>query len=131
MSGTAISNLLGLVGAAIGGLVGFLAFEWIVDQGLYAMILPGALLGLGAGLLARHESKARGLVCAGAALILGLFAEWHAFPFVADASPGYFLGHLHELKPITWIMIGLGVFFAYRWGGEAFRPGPRTEQPPA
>ena len=35
----------GLVGAAIGGAVGYYAFGWILGYGLYAMILPGAALG--------------------------------------------------------------------------------------
>ncbi len=131
MSGTAISNLLGLVGAAIGGLVGVLAFEWILRQDFYAMILPGAMLGFGAELLARHRSRARGIACALAALILGIFAEWRAFPWAVDTSLGYFLGHLQELRPITWLMIAVGTFLAYRWGGDSFRPGLGPDRPPA
>ena len=33
----------GLLGAAVGALVGYFAFEWILGQRFYAMILPGLL----------------------------------------------------------------------------------------
>src|SRR5947199_207594 len=71
-----ISNVLGLIGAAAGGVFGHLLFWWIVRQGFYALILPGGMLGLGCGLLARHPSRARGVVCGVAGLALGLFTDW-------------------------------------------------------
>lgn len=123
MSRTILSNVRGLIGAAIGGVVGFFAFAWILRYGFYAMILPGGLVGFGSELLAMHRSQARGIACALGALLLGLFAEWHERPFNADGGAGYFLRHLHELTPITWIMIGLGTFLAYYWGRESLRPG--------
>jgi hypothetical protein len=122
MSRHVVSTFLGLIGAVIGGLLGYGAFLWIISQGLYALVLPGALLGLGCGLLARHESRLRGIVCGVAALALGLYSEWHEFPFAADSSFPYFLAHLHHLKPITDLMIALGAFFGYWWGKEAI-PG--------
>lgn len=124
-----VSNLRGLAGAAIGAVIGFFAFTWIYRQGLYAMIVPGALIGLGAELLALHRSKARGVACAVAALLLAIFAEWSVAPFVADDGLDYFLNHLHELRPITWIMIALGMYFAYRWGKETFHPGRPVDEP--
>ena len=41
----------GLAGAALGGIVGYLVFGWLARQGLYALVLPGASLGLGCALL--------------------------------------------------------------------------------
>ena len=56
-----ISNLLGLVGAAIGGVLGFYTFGWLEDHGFYGLAIPGAFLGLGCGLLAQHRSRPRGI----------------------------------------------------------------------
>jgi hypothetical protein len=74
----------------------------------YAMVAPGALLGMGAGLLVRDKSISRALICTVAALALGLFAEWRFRPFVADPRLGYFLAHIHQLQPITMLMIAAG-----------------------
>ena len=41
--------LPGLIGGAVGGLVGYFLVGWVSRQGFYAMILPGALVGLGCG----------------------------------------------------------------------------------
>lgn len=106
----------GLCGAAVGGLIGYYVFDWILDQGFYAMVLSGALLGVGFGLASREISVINGVVSGGLALGLGLFVEWKNFPFIKDESIGYFLSHVHQLKPITLIMIGLGVFIAFMAG---------------
>lgn len=108
--------LLGLIGAAAGGALGYLVFGWILSQGFYAMIIPGAALGLGFALAARCHRAGYGVICAVLALGLGLFTEWKHFPFVADESFTYFLTHLQQLKPMTWIMIGLGCVFAFSFG---------------
>ena len=42
-----ISNILGLIGAVAGGVLGYYIFMWIVDQGFYGLMIPGALLGPG------------------------------------------------------------------------------------
>ena len=42
-----ISNLLGLVGAALGGVAGFYLYRWILSKGLVGGMIPGAFLGLG------------------------------------------------------------------------------------
>ena len=46
-----ISNLLGLVGAIIGGVLGFYTFGWLFYYGFYGLMIPGAFLGLGCSLL--------------------------------------------------------------------------------
>jgi hypothetical protein len=111
------SNVLGLVGAVAGGVLGYYTFMWIVGQGFYGLMIPGALLGLGCGLLSQHPSHFRGVACAAAACILGLYAEWKFAPFVADSSFSYLASHAAELKPLTQIMIVAGAFFAY-WLGK-------------
>lgn len=106
----------GLIGATVGGVLGYLLFGWILSQGFYAMILPGAALGLGFALGARRRRVSYGVTCAVLALLLGLFAEWSHFPFNADESFGYFVTHLQQLKPMTWIMIAIGCVFAFSIG---------------
>jgi hypothetical protein len=106
--------VLGLLGAAVGGCVGYFAFFWIARQGFYALVLPGALLGWGAGLASRRRSTALAAICAVAGLALGIAAEWRFAPFAADASLPYFLAHLHALRPVTLLMIALGAYVSYR-----------------
>ena len=104
---------LGLVGAIVGGVAGYFLFGWIVRQGLYAPMLPAALLGWGASLCARARSMPLAIACGIAGLLLGIFTEWKFFPFIKDGSLTFFLAHLHELRPITLLMIGLGGFLGY------------------
>ena len=106
---------LGLLGAAIGGCVGYFAFFWAARQGFYALILPPALLGLTAGWFARCRSTPLAIVCALAGLALGLYTEWQRAPFIADKSFPYFLTHVHQLKPFTLLLLALGVFMCYRF----------------
>jgi hypothetical protein len=128
----AASTIFGVLGATIGGVIGFGLYVWLRrTQALYGLILPGALLGLGCGLLARHRSLARGVACGLAALVLGLYSEWHEAPFVADRSFGYFLTHLDKLRfPVPTLgMTVLGALFAVWWGKDAmggFRAKPNT-----
>lgn len=104
---------LGLLGAAVGGCVGYFAFFWMAKQGFYALALPGGLLGLVAGLCARERSPILAIVCGVAGLVLGLFTEWQFAPFVADPSFSYFLTHVHTLQTVTLLMLALGVFLSY------------------
>jgi hypothetical protein len=106
------TNLLwGSAGALAGGVIGYFAFLWVVKQGFYAGALPGALLGLGCGLLIRRRSIFLAGVCGVFSLLLGLVAEWRVFPFAADDSFGYFLAHLHQLRSATLLLILLGGVF--------------------
>ena len=106
--------VLGVLGAAAGGVIGHFAFLWIARQGFYALILPAGALGLGAGLGARCRSNPFAIGCGVAGLALGLFTEWRFAPFVADGSLSHFITHIHELKPLTLIMIAIGGFISYR-----------------
>lgn len=117
---------LGLLGAAVGGCVGYFAFFWMARQGFYALALPGGLLGLAAGLCARGRSPLLAALCGLAGLALGLFTEWQFAPFVADHSFSYFLTHVHTLQPVTLLMLALGVFLSY---SLALRRKPAPEKP--
>jgi hypothetical protein len=105
-------DLLVLAAAALGGTAGYLAFFWFTRQGFYGLALPGGLLGLAAGLFLPRFT-ATPVICGLAALMLGLVAEWQFRPFQADAGFGYFLAHVHQLQPLTWIMIAAGAFLGF------------------
>lgn len=111
------STLLSLMGATIGGTVGYYLFFWISRQGFYAMIAPGALMGLGCGLMARHRSMIRGILCGIAALILAVYTEWKFAPFLANDSLNYMATHLPDLPPIKLVMMSLGTLIAF-WLGK-------------
>lgn len=108
---------LGLLGALIGGVLGYLAFKLLLKGGFYGLAIPGALLGLGCGILSRGHSHALGIVCGVLALALGLFTEWQFFPFIDDDSFGYFLTHVHQLKLWTFVMLAVGTYAGY-WLGQ-------------
>ena len=113
----AVNIARGLGGAALGGTVGYLAFGWLASQGFYAMALPGVALGVGAGLAATQRSLTLAILCGVAALILSIYAEWRNFPFARDDSLSYFLTHLLDLRPLTWLMLALGTLggFWFAW----------------
>jgi hypothetical protein len=100
-------NLLALGCAAAGGALGYFAFFWLVRQGLYGMVLPGGLLGLGAGMV-KNRSVWVAVVCGLAAVALGVFAEFQFSPFEKDPSLSYFLAHVLDNPPVTLLMIGIG-----------------------
>ena len=104
----------GLLGAAVGGCLGYFIFFWIARQGFYALIIPPGLLGFTAGLFARRRSTTLASICGIAGLALGLFTEWKFDPFPADGSLLYFITHIHARNPLTLIMLALGAFFSYR-----------------
>ncbi len=117
-------TLLVLIGAAVGGALGYFAFFWIIQQGYYALVLPGGLLGLGAGIgKCRHVLLA--VFCGLCALALGLFTQWCYAPFLADESLGYFLAHIPDLKPLTLIMIALGGLVGFWIPFGRIERGPR------
>jgi hypothetical protein len=115
---------LGLIGAAAGGFLGYFAFFWIARQGLYALLVPPALMGLVAGLCAWDRSSILAIICGIAGLALGLFTEWRFAPFIADSSLGYFITHVHQLRPLTLIMLAVGPVLSYRLALGYSRPTP-------
>lgn len=109
-----------ILGGAVGAIVGYAIYAWLVGQGFYALAIPGAALGLGCGLTTRRSSLPTGLVCGVLGVLLGLLSEWRSFPFVKDDSLSYFTSHAAELKPVTWMMIAVGAIFAayFGWGRD-------------
>jgi hypothetical protein len=111
-----INYLLGLIGGAIGGALGYYAFFFMVRQGLYPMVLPGALVGPGCGALLGTKSNAMGIACGVCALLLGFFIEWQFAPFVTDRSLSYFITHIHQLRSMTLILIVIGALLGFAFG---------------
>jgi hypothetical protein len=112
-----VDGILATAGGVAGAFAGYQIFFWLVGQGYYGMMIPGAMLGLGCGLLARESSQVRGLICAVTGVVLGVYTEWQFAPFKADGSLSYLVMHLHQIVPIHLIMILLGAVFAY-WLGK-------------
>lgn len=100
-----------LLGAVVGGLIGHLLFFWVARQGFYALVLPGGLAGLAAG-IGRASSRGTALACGAIGLVAGLFTEWRFAPFAADPGIGYFLTHLHQLRPVTLALLAVGAAIA-------------------
>jgi uncharacterized membrane protein (Fun14 family) len=109
----------GLAGAFAGGVVGYFVFQWLASRGLLAHMAPGVLLGLSAGWAARRRIHLLGVICAIAALVLTIVAEWVRAPFIADKSLTFFIMHLTEMNNATFklVAIGLGAAAAY-WFGQ-------------
>jgi hypothetical protein len=100
-------TLIAIVGAAVGGALGYYGFHWMIDQGYYGLMLPGGLLGLGASFgTTRSIWLAVGFGLA--AVVLGIFTEWTYRPFRVDDGFVYFLLHVTKNPPITLMMIALG-----------------------
>jgi hypothetical protein len=126
-----VGFVLGLGGALVGAFLGYLLFVAIAGQGFYAIVLPGALVGIGCGALSGRKSNTLGIICGILGLIAGILAEWRFAPFIADKSLFYFLTHLHELTRFTQALILLGAAFAF-WFGRGRKTGAwlRKQKPP-
>jgi hypothetical protein len=105
--------ILGLLGAVLGGVIGYFAFRWMARQGFYAIILPAGLLGLVGGYAVRERSVPFAIACGFAGLVLGLWAEWNFAPFIADDSFVYFITHVHLLKQIKVLMLAASPFISF------------------
>ena len=112
----ALVMLRGLGGALAGAILGYILFRWLYRSGLYGIMLPGVLLGTGAGLAARSRSQTLGVICALLAVAATLFTEWHVRFSQHNTFP-FFLTHLHTLGGVPLIMMLLGVLGAY-WFGQ-------------
>jgi hypothetical protein len=121
----------GLLGALAGGFAGYWLYAFALKYGFYALVLPGGLMGLACGASARWPSQARGVVCGVLALLAGLFSEWWERPFNKDESLKFFVSHLQDLTPVTWVMVALGGVLGYWWGKDAFGPFVAYGKPPS
>jgi len=111
-----MGTVLGLAGAIAGGVLGYSLFKVMAGQGFYAIVLPGALVGIGCGALSGRKSTTLGIASAILALAAGIFAEWWFAPFAADVSLSYFITHFHKKRVITFVLIAIGAICAFYFG---------------
>lgn len=114
--------ILGFLGAALGAIAGYYVCYWVLKQGFYAIALPGVFIGLGSRLFLRKNDFRVHVFCAIFALFAGLYVEWKFFPFIKNPSLFYFAAHLQLLKPVTWILIGIGTYLAYHFAKIPSQP---------
>ena len=130
-----ISNLLGLVGAIIGGVLGFYTFAWLRTKGSMGWRSPGPSWDWAAGCSRVTTRPFAGCSAGVAALGLSLFTEWKFHPFLADRQfllPGQ--SPVGIERPVTLLMIVLGTVIAF-WvgkdGGFGSLAGRARREPPA
>ena len=115
-----VSTTLGVIGSTVGGACGYWLFDYFARRGIIALVVPGAALGLGCGVLARHDSWLRGIACAIAAILLGLYAVWKIDPLGAENWFPYAIVHFFDVRLLYQIMIGLGGALAFYLGKDAW-----------
>jgi hypothetical protein len=108
------NDLLAIAVGVAAGVVGYLGFWWLAGRGYYGLILPGGLVGIGAGFVL-HRSKFVAVVCGILGLVAGVLTEYRYAPFIADGSLSYFLRHVTDLRQVTLIMIAAGAVIGF-WG---------------
>lgn len=118
MARTAIGWILSLAGAAVGAVVGYFLFRWALGQGYYAMVLPGACLGLGAHLAAPTRSTPRGVVLGIAALLFGVFVDCRTNINPPFDDLRYYFTHLAEYNQLSLLMIVVGGIVGFWWGRD-------------
>ena len=106
--------VLGILGGLAGGAIGFFACQWLVDQSLYSVVLPGVLVGLGFAFAARKKHIAFGIISAIMGLVAGLVTEWRVY----SNEPSFFklVGELKDDSIVTWLMLGVGTVLAFSFG---------------
>jgi fucose permease len=112
-----VSTVLAVIGGVVGGALGYWAVMWFWSQGFYALVLPGAMLGFGSGLLAQHRSMLRGVICGVAALGLTVFTAFRLWKLPEDESFSYFVTHYHTLSSATLLMTVAGTLLGF-WMGK-------------
>jgi hypothetical protein len=89
---------LSLFGTLAGAAVGALAFWGLLKYGLYAIMLPGVLAGLGGGYPLKRRVIGVGIFAGVVSVVAMFLVEWWNRPFVVDESLPFFLKHLDQLK---------------------------------
>jgi hypothetical protein len=112
-----LAMLRGVVGGAVGGFLGYHAFKWLIlNHGLYAMVLPGALVGIGCGLASGRKAIALGVLSAIGAFLVSVLANWHV---LAEPSPTFLEQITTLVEPhrrMTALLILVGVAIAFYFG---------------
>lgn len=113
---TVINYLRGIAGAVIGGAIALLVFRYLYQNNLYAPLILGGGLGLGASLLSGSRSMAMGGICLVLGGALTLVGDWSVEWFTEDDSFLFYLKNLTQLGPIRLVMLALSTLAAGYFG---------------
>ncbi len=102
----------GIVGAIVGGGLGLLLFNLAYQQGYFMLALPGALTGLGCGMLSRTRSWLLSVICLALAIGLTTYADWTCY----DKTLAEFIKSVGNLPRVDHLMFVFGVLFAAWFG---------------
>jgi len=105
----------GLAGALLGAGAGYYLFFALYGHGIYAPIIVGPIVGLGASLLGGRANKTLGILCAALGAAAAIWVE-AAISVLREDNLVYFLTHPQEWRTLTLIAIPLNAFLAY-WIG--------------
>ncbi len=111
----------GVLGAIVGGAIGYGVFVLALHYGIHVLVLPGALVGLGRVTAARGKSIPLGVVCGVLGMAAGLFAQWRFSP----VGYGFFypLIHIGELPlRMTLSIVAGGGIAAWFGMGRSSQP---------
>lgn len=116
MSNFPVKNLLaGLVGAVVGGIVGFFIYQWLFNNGYSGPVVPPACVGLGFGLAARKRHIAFGFISAVLAVGATMFTVWK-IRLVDGTSFTDFLEWYMDKNTFGWVMVAIGIAMAFSFG---------------
>jgi hypothetical protein len=128
-TGDPLALIRGAAGALAGAVLGTVIFTLLIKYvGVYAMAIPGAMVGLICGYAARKRSLILGVICVALAAATMIFAEWWNFPFQKDESLGFFLKNLGKLSSLFWLSLLLGGGLAF-WFGQGNERTTYRERP--
>ena len=108
----------GILGAIVGAVLGYFAFSWLLNYGMYAGVLPGSLIGVGFSIAARRPLMAAGIVCGICGLIFGFWCDAHT-----NAPPETLVQYFQTFEQVpaaNKIMIAVGGLMAF-WFGKGNR----------
>ena len=103
-----------LSGSVAGVIIGAAGVTVLLKYGLYAIVLPGALVGLGTGLMSRRASWTFAIYSGVVGAVLCLLLHWKYFR--AGTSFFEFLRDLGDLPTDIRLRMAAGVFAAVWFG---------------
>ena len=103
-----------LSGSVAGVIIGVAGFTFLLKYGLYAIVLPGAAVGLGTGLMSRRASWTFAIYSGVVGAVLCLLLHWKYFR--AGTAFSEFLGDLGNLPTDIKLRMAAGVVAAVWFG---------------
>jgi hypothetical protein len=117
-----------LVGALIGGVVGF-ALTWLLwSAGVMLLAAAGGGVAIGAGSRRLPRSLPWTIGITALALAVAVFTAWFFTPFTADPSLGYFVANLAATGIQTKIALAITAALGIFYGGSSGPPA-RVSRP--